>query len=63
VLAVFGHDALAAELAGMGEYSRAVAFKMLAVLDAGLRFGEHLFEPSLALLERPWSPVLAFELQ
>jgi hypothetical protein len=42
MLAVFRHDALAPEIAGMGEDGRAVAIEVLAVLDPGPRPGELL---------------------
>src|SRR6202035_549456 len=63
MLAVLRDDALAADLAGMGEDRRAVAFEVFAVLDPRRGLGEEPFEPSLALLERSRSPILAVEIE
>jgi hypothetical protein len=60
---VLGNNAFETKLAGMREDRWAVAFKVLAVLDAGRRLGDELFEPRLALLEGPGPPVFAVELE
>jgi hypothetical protein len=45
---MFGYDAFAAEFARVREDGRAVALKVLAILNPGGRLAEELFEPSLA---------------
>jgi hypothetical protein len=50
-------------LQGMSGDGGAVALYVLAVLDPCRRLGEQLFEPGLALLERPRAAVLAVELE
>jgi len=63
LIGIVGMRTFASQLAGVGEDCRAVALKVLAVLDPGQCTCEELFEPCLALLERPGPPVLAVELQ
>jgi hypothetical protein len=62
VVAALGDDAFEPELAGMQKNRGAVAVHVLVVRDPGGGFGEQLFEPGLAFLERPRAPVLAVEL-
>ena len=54
---------LRTEPAGVGEDRGAVALQVLGVVDPRSRLRQELGEPCLALLERPWPPVLAVELE
>jgi hypothetical protein len=63
MLPVLRHDALRTKAAGVREDGRAVALKVLAVLDPGRSLGEEFGEPALTLLEGRGPPVRAVQLE
>ncbi len=63
MITVLRDDTLGAEFAGMGEDGPAVAFQVLAVLDARRGVGKECAKSGFALLKGPRPPVRAVQLQ